>query len=124
MALTRTLLSSAAAALVVLLAGCATTPATSAPASPTGTVDRTADVRAVAGDTVTSATETEPGRIEVDTTIADPRGGAGSAEAVAAIAVCNAVLSLGVTHVTVREADGTTFVVAGHPKYGATCVEI
>lgn len=107
--------------------------ATAAPATETSTeaeteasapVDRTADVQAVAGDVVTKAIETEPGRIEVETTIADPRSDAGSAEAQSAIAVCEAVKGLGAEHVSVLEADGSTFVVAGHPSYGEECAEV
>ncbi|WP_194521987.1 hypothetical protein [Cellulosimicrobium sp. JZ28] len=105
--------------------------ATAAPATETSTeaeasapVDRTADVQAVAGDVVTKATETEPGRIEVETTIADPRSDAGSAEAQSAIVVCEAVKGLGAEHVSILEADGSTFVVAGHPSYGEACTEV
>ncbi|WP_454728846.1 hypothetical protein [Cellulosimicrobium protaetiae] len=87
------------------------------------TVDRTADVQAVAGEVVTKATETEPGRIEVETTIVDPRTDA-SAEAAQAVEVCNAVIELGAEHVSVLEADGSTFVVAGHPSYGEECTEV
>ncbi|WP_163185912.1 hypothetical protein [Cellulosimicrobium sp. SL-1] len=105
--------------------------ATAAPATETSpaaetsaAVDRTADVQAAAGDVVTKATETEPGRIEVETTIADPRGDAGGAEGQSAIAVCEAVKGLGAEHVSVLEADGSTFVVAGHPSYGEACTEV
>lgn len=76
------------------------------------------------GDTVVSATETEPGRYEIQTSIVDPRGAAGSAEAVDAIAICEAVVKLGATYVSVLEEDGTTFVVYGHPRYGDVCTEI
>lgn len=70
------------------------------------------------------ATETEPGRIEVETSITDPRGGEGSTEAAAAIAICEAAVSLGATYASVLEADGTTFVLYGHPSYGQTCTEV
>jgi hypothetical protein len=89
-----------------------------------GTADRTADLHASVGDIVLSAVETEPGRLEVETTITDPRGDAGSPEAREAIAVCEAARDLGYEHVRVSEADGSTFVVAGHPSYGAACAEV
>ena len=90
----------------------ATTPAT------TTAIDRTADLTAANPDapwlaTLTTATETEPGRVEVATTITDPRGDNGSPEAQEAIAVCQATVALlGDTAVYVRvlESDGTSFV--------------
>jgi len=66
---------------------------------------------------VSNATETEAGRISVETTIVDPRGDAGSAEAESALEICEAAAALdGVTYVNVMEADGTTFVLFGHPS--------
>ncbi|MEV8029053.1 hypothetical protein [Cellulosimicrobium funkei] len=130
----RTFAPGAILALSLTLSACsgdAPDEATAAPATETSTeaeasapVDRTADAQAVAGDVVTKAIETEPGRIEVETTIADPRSDAGSAEAQSAIAVCEAVKGLGAEHVSVLEADGSTFVVAGHPSYGEACAEV
>ena len=130
----RTFAAGALLALSLTLSACsgdAPDEATAAPATETSTeaeasapVDRTADAQAVAGDVVTKATETEPGRIEVETTIADPRSDAGSAEAQSAIAVCEAVKGLGAEHVSVLESDGSTFVVAGHPSYGEACAEV
>ncbi|MGW9416310.1 MULTISPECIES: hypothetical protein [Cellulosimicrobium] len=130
----RTFAAGAILALSLTLSACsgdAPDEATAAPATETSTeaeasapVDRTADAQAVAGDVVTKATETEPGRIEVETTIADPRSDAGSAEAQSAIAVCEAVKGLGAEHVSVLESDGSTFVVAGHPSYGEACAEV
>ncbi|MEV8179182.1 hypothetical protein AB0O99_14100 [Cellulosimicrobium funkei] len=130
----RTFAAGAILALPLTLSACsgdAPDEATAAPATETSTeaeasapVDRTADAQAVAGDVVTKATETEPGRIEVETTIADPRSDAGSAEAQSAIAVCEAVKGLGAEHVSVLESDGSTFVVAGHPSYGEACAEV
>lgn len=130
----RTFAAGAILALSLTLSACsgdAPDEATAAPATETSTeaeasapVDRTADAQAVAGDVVTKATETEPGRIEVETTIADPRSDAGSAEAQSAIAVCEAVRGLGAEHVSVLESDGSTFVVAGHPSYGEACAEV
>lgn len=100
------------------------TPTPTAEADEFAPVDVTAQMQEAAGDVVTAATQIEESRIEVETTIADPRTGAGSAEAQRAIAVCEAALSLGVTKVSVFEADGTTFVVAGHPAYGEACTEV
>ncbi len=74
---------------------------------------------------ITSAEETEPGRIEVGTSIVDPRGDNGSPEAQQAIAICEAVMiATGASYVNVAEEDGTTFVLAGHPTYGPDCTEV
>ena len=100
----------------------APTVVTSAPAA--AAIDRTVELRALAGEAVVMAEEVEPGRIEVTTSIVDPRGDSGSAEAVAAIAICEATVGLGANYVSVLEADGTTFVLYGHPSYGATCTEV
>lgn len=97
-------------------------PAASEPAS--ASVDRTEELRQLAGDEVVRAEEVEPGRITVETSITDPRTGEGSTEAVAAIAICEAAVSLGATYVSVLEADGTSFVLYGHPSYGPTCTEV
>lgn len=89
--------------------------------------DRTEEVRAASGDwapSVHRAIETEPGRITVETTISDPRGENGSQQAQAAIAICEAAVSLGAAHVVVYEADGTSFVLYGHPAYGDVCTEV
>ncbi|WP_309079864.1 hypothetical protein [Zhihengliuella sp.] len=134
----RTAVAALIAAAALTVAGCSS-PAEEAPApspSPAATasadatdesVDRTDDVKAAAGDTadlVTTATETEPGRLEIETTITDPRSD-GSAEAQDAIAICEAAAGLDdVTYVNVLEADGTSFVLFGHPAVAeGECVE-
>lgn len=72
-----------------------------------------------------AVTETEPGRVTVETSIVDPREDAGSAEALEAVAICEAAVSAGPTHVSVMEADGTHFVLYGHPAYPAgECSEV
>jgi len=96
---------------------------------PTETIDRTAELLEAGGeqvwvDSITSATETEPGRIEIQTTIVDPRTDA-SEEAASAVAACEAAVeTLGAAHVSVLEEDGTSFVLYGHPQYGEECVEV
>lgn len=89
--------------------------------------DVTADVKELAGDNgshVTEASETEAGRVEITTDITDPRTDGGD-EAAAAMAICKAVKEAGAwTHVSVLEADGTSFVIAGHPAHGEDCAEL
>ncbi|PWJ46272.1 hypothetical protein SAMN06264364_1498 [Quadrisphaera granulorum] len=91
--------------------------------------DLTEQVRAAVGEDlaplVTSAEQTEPGRVQVDTSISDPRTD-DSAEAGQAIYICDAVSGMdAVEHVSVMESDGSTFVVYGHPAYPAgECSEV
>ena len=109
----------------LLLAGCSSPAeqpeAPSAPPSNTSSqeaaaVDRTADVQKVAGKHVTGAEESEPGRIMVETDLADPGGEGGSPEAKQAISICEAVSQMdGVSYVSVMEEDGTSWVLFGHP---------
>lgn len=72
-------------------------------------------------DSLTTATMTEPGRLEVATTLVDPRGDAGSPEAQEVIAICEAAVSLledqdvSDPYVSVLEDDGTTWILYGHP---------
>lgn len=78
-------------------------------------VDVTDDVVAAAGDlgsVITGATVVEEGRIEVATSIVDPRED-GSQEAANAVAVCEAAVSVmpDAVYVTVMEDDGTAFAV-------------
>ena len=78
-----------------------------------GPVDRTAEMQAI-DSAVQTATETEPGRLDIITSIVVPRGEPGSPEAQQAIALCEAAVdTLGDTavQVDVQDADGTTFVV-------------
>jgi hypothetical protein len=131
--LTRTALTLPVLALLLAtgLSGCSTqappelaasSPATSAPA---GESEIATAAQALVGGSVTAATETEPGRLQLDTTIVDPRGEAGSAEALEALGLCEQAKAIpGVTDVSVMEADGTSFVLAGHPSYGDDCTEV
>lgn len=64
--------------------------------------------------TVSAVTGTEPGRLEIQTSIVDPRDG--GPEAHEAIAICQAAVDPGVASVAVLEADGTHFVLYGHPS--------
>lgn len=77
---------------------------------------------------VESAMETEPGRLQINTTVVDPRGPDGSEPALVALSVCNAaVASFGATypHIKVMEADGTHFVLFGHPAVPeGVCTEV
>lgn len=109
---------------VTLLSACASP--TPEPPAMTGaaavSIDRTADVKAelaeaaAAAALVTRATETEPGRIEVETSIVDPRGDDSSPEAQIAVQVCEMTSKLpDVNYVNVKEVDGTSFVLFGHP---------
>ncbi|MGP9034897.1 hypothetical protein ACT17S_17730 [Glutamicibacter mysorens] len=91
--------------------------------------DISADVRdaaGAAGEAITKAEETEPGRISVETSLVDPRGEDGSAEAKQAIEICEAAAGLdGVTYVSVLEEDGTNWVLFGHPAVPeGECAEV
>lgn len=89
-------------------------------------VDLTADLTVGQpwADAVTSAIQTDPNRVEVDTTIVDPRGENGSPEAQQAIAICQGTVAWlqeqGAVepHVRVMEADGTTFAVYSQTAVG------
>lgn len=123
--------------LALLLAGCAsgTESEPTASPSPSETVaeveakDMTAEVKkaaADAGEVIVKAEETEPGRISVETSLVDPKGTDGSAEAQTAIQICEATAALdGVTYVSVLEKDGTSFVLFGHPAVAeGECAEV
>lgn len=116
-------------ALALVLTGCsAEVPAAPAP-SPTVSEeapeastekDVTSKVQKIAGelgDVVTSAVEKEPGRIDVQTSIVDPRGPDGSRPALDAVRLCNKIVQGidGLTHVKILEADRTTFAAYGIP---------
>jgi len=115
-------------ALALLLAGCSSSPSTEPSEAPatvksetsTAAKDVTAEVQKAAGKAgaaITKAEETEPGRISIETTLVDPRGEDGSAEAKKAIEICEATKDLdGVTYVNVSEKDGTSWVLFGHPS--------
>lgn len=96
-------------------------------------VDRTEEFRAANPDatwlsSLKSAMETEPGRLQIDTTVVDPRGPDGSEPALVAVSMCNAaVASFGAAypHIKVMEADGTHFVLFGHPAVpDGACTEV
>jgi hypothetical protein len=113
------------------LSACSTAPAPEAAATVPASATPTAEseiataARALTGGSVTDAAEIQPGRIQLDTTIVDPRGEDGSPEALEAIGLCEQAMAIpGVMHVSVMEADGTTFVLAGHPSVGDECTEV
>lgn len=101
-----------------------------------GPVDRTADLLDANPDAtwtgeVTAATATEPGRLEIDTTLVDPRSEGGSPESQTAIEICEAGVALlsgegtEAPYVSVLESDGTTWVLYGHPMVPAgECGEV
>lgn len=110
----------------LLLTGCTTAPIPDEGFVP---IDRTAELADALADTATyleQATETEPGRLDIQTNIVDPRGDDNSTEASTAVVICNAAVSLGdIDYVSVMEADGTSFVLFGHPSVPeATCTEV
>jgi hypothetical protein len=135
----------------LLLTGCAsstpqTAPTTATPAqpaasqtaaapesipSPNNEPDKTADFTTANANApwvgqIKSVTETEPGRIRVDTSVVDPRGANGSEAAVTAIAICESTVALfGPSYVSVLEDDGTNFVLFGHPSVPkGACTEV
>jgi hypothetical protein len=122
-----TLLISAALALSGCSTDAAPEPIASAPAesAPAAESEIATAAQALVGGSVTAVTETEPGRLQLDTTIVDPRGEAGSLEALEALDLCEQAKAIpGVTYVSVMEADGTSFVLASHPSYGDSCMEV
>ena len=97
--------------------------------------DRTEDLRSAANgepwaENVAIATETEPGRLEVETDLIDPRGDSGSPEAQTAMQICEAAVSLlkedgaQEPYVAVLEEDGTHWILHGHPAYPDGCTEV
>lgn len=122
--------------LALLASGCgsdAATVPTQAPAVQptvnTADTDRTAAVKAALSDNlaavVKTAVQSEPGRLQIDTSLVDPRGAAGSPDAKKATAICEAaVAKFGAAHVSVMENDGTSWILYGHPSYGNTCTEV
>ena len=121
------------AVVVALLAGCGSTPDTpeetpTTTAATTAEVDRTSDLQAAIDnpEVVTKAVETEHGRLTIETSIVDDREDGGD-DATQAITICEAgkaLLDAPEPYVAVMEDDGTSFVIAGHPAYGAECTEI
>jgi hypothetical protein len=147
----KTLPALATAIAALLLTGCSssapqTAPTTATPAqtaasqtaaapesipSATHEPDKTADFTTANAnapwvDHIKSVTETEPGRISVDTSVVDPRGVNGSGAAVTAIAICESAVALfGPSYVSVLEDDGTNFVLFGHPSVPkGACTEV
>jgi hypothetical protein len=102
----------------------------SVPTAP-GDADKTADFKTANANApwvgqIKSATETEPGRIRVDTRVVDPRGDNGSQAAKTAIAICESAVALfGPSYVAVMENDETNFVLFGHPSVPkGACTEV
>jgi hypothetical protein len=75
---------------------------------------------------IKSVTETEPGKIRIDTSVVDPQAASGSEAAVTAIAICESAVALfGPSYVSVLEDDGTSFVLYGHPSVPkGACTEV
>lgn len=91
----------------------------------TGPLSAAVEAALVSWPSVTSVAETEPGRIEIQTSIVDPRGTDGSAAAQEALDICRAAVGAGATYVALFEADGTHFVLFGHPAVPASaCSEV
>ena len=138
----RTLAPCLTLGLALILAGCGsdakgettvTTEPTKAEAFTTSDVTdelRAANAGAPWVQSVVIATQTEPERVVVETTIVDPRGDDGSDEARTAIQVCEATVTLlegmgaGAPKVSIMEDDGTSFVLYGHPSYPGGCTEV
>jgi hypothetical protein len=92
-------------------------------------IDVTPKVKEASGNLsslIKSATETEPGRLVIKSTVVDPRGAMGSEPAQQAIKICEAVdKAFGYDSISVMENDGTTFVLYGHPMVPAgECGEV
>ncbi|WP_164201880.1 hypothetical protein [[Micrococcus luteus] ATCC 49442] len=149
-------LPAAAVIAALLLTGCASSSAgtapdgPTAPSAPTGTTapsqtaaapeslpasaidpDRTADFTTANANAtwvkqIRSATESEPGRMTIGTSLVDPRGADGSEPARTAIAICEAAVAIfGPSYVAVMEDDGTHFVLFGHPSMPkGECAEV
>lgn len=84
-----------------------------------------ANVGAAWVDQVAAVVETEPGRIEVETTLTDPRGDSGSPESQSAIEICEAAVALSAEYVAVYESDGTSWILYGHPSVAeGECSEV
>jgi hypothetical protein len=96
-----------------------------------GEPDKTADFKTANADAdwvgqIKAVTETEPGRISIDTSVVDPRGADGSEAARTAIAMCESALALFRTsYVAVKEDDRTHLVLFGHPSVPkGACTEV
>jgi hypothetical protein len=75
---------------------------------------------------IKSVTETEPGRIRIETSVVDPQAATGSEAAVTAITICESAVALfGPSYVSVLEEDGTSVVLYGHPSVPkGACTEV
>jgi hypothetical protein len=104
------------------------TPTASPTPSPTPTaaplIDQLRETAGLDGEAITNAEEPQPGWLDIETSIVDPRGDNGSLQAIQAIQICEAGKYLGYERVNVFESDGTHFVLAGHPTYGPECTEV
>lgn len=107
-----------------LLAGCSSaadetpTATTASTSSAPASADVTDQIREAVGsyaNLITSAEEPEPGRIEVGTSIVDPRGDDGTPEAEQAVGICQRLKNANpdATSIVVYEQDGTTFAIFG-----------
>jgi ethanolamine ammonia-lyase small subunit len=130
----RTLATTPALA-AVLTAGCSSGSAVEDPPASADDVDVTEDLQAAAGgeswaQLITEATRSEADRLEVRTTVVDPRAAGSPDTGRPAIDICSAAVqwlqAQGAGHpdVTVMEADGSTDVVFGHPSYPGGCTEV
>jgi len=87
----------------------------------------TEQARKVAGDAIEKVLiETDDSnRLQVWTSLADPRGDNGSAVAQQAIEICRTLAAkFSSAAGSVFEADGSTWVVLNHPTYGDDCAEV
>lgn len=92
-------------------------------------VDVTQEIKALLPDDISplikDAIVSEPGKIQVETSIVDPRGKNGSPQAEQAISICTTIVKKGYEYIAIMENDGTHYVVFGHPAYPAgQCSEI
>lgn len=108
---------------------------TSAPIASVKTVDRLADLKKANSDSgwlgdVKTVEQSSADRLDIETSIVDPRGSDGSPAAKEATRVCRAAVRLlkseGVKKpsVSVKEDDGTTFVILSYPGYPDGCTEV
>lgn len=119
-------------ALALLLTSCSTPAETeqtattsAAPTSASAAVDVTDKLKDAAGSAEITAL-LEDGRVTIETDLVDPRGEDGSPEAQHAIEICEAAAALeGVSNVNLYEADGTTWILFGHPMaVEGECTEV
>lgn len=89
-------------------------------ASPAAAIDRTAAVKAAAGGTferlITKATEDEPGRLQVDTTLTSKQG-------TEATVLCVKVHE-GWNYLVVTDINGSTLATFNHPRHPGVCFKV